>query len=498
MLKNNKLTGKIPLLFKSVLFQNSSWGIISQILQTILLSLFFVILARKYSTAEFSKYIIATVLYQLITAFSAMGLSQWFIREIAVTTNKKDLVGKFIKVQLYFGILFYAVNICCVNLLYEDHFIRMLSVLVGINIIFDNIINAIKCLNIADFEQKKTFIILTVEAILKFLIGCVVFIFPMSLITLSVALIVVRFITLNLFIKVGSSSLINLKTLWKYKISLSDTRYLVLLNWPFIIISGVSIINWRVANILISKMLPIADVANYEISYKIFSIAQILPVIISSTVFPLLIKLYIEGDIERFRVFYRKIHLYYLLFGLLSFTFIYSFADFLVPLAFGTKYGIAAAYTKQMFLTILVFPTAFLQANLLIAMKLEKKDMLFNIVMMLVNISACFVGLHYLKSLSAVNYSIFFSFLIFHVLQDILLVRGKIVTVKQALSFYLITGSFVSAFILLNKYINTNWLFVIYWFTIICLLISANKLKELASKIHPNFSKEAIAESELG
>ncbi|MBS1529445.1 MAG: oligosaccharide flippase family protein, partial [Bacteroidetes bacterium] len=130
MLVTDKISKKLPLFLKSVLFKNSSWGIISQVSQTVLLSLFFVILARKYSTAEFSKYIIATVLYQLITAFSAMGLSQWFIREIAVTNNKKDLVSKFLKIQLYFGVLFYLINIGCVYLLYKDPFIRTLSVLV--------------------------------------------------------------------------------------------------------------------------------------------------------------------------------------------------------------------------------------------------------------------------------------------------------------------------------------------------------------------------------
>jgi O-antigen/teichoic acid export membrane protein len=479
---SNKLKHSISGLFKNVLFKNSSWGVISQISQTVLLSLFFVILARKYSTVEFSKYIIATVLYQLITAFSAMGLSQWFIREIACTDDKKDLISKFLKIQILFGFIFYMVNIGSAFLLYDDHFIRLLCILVGVNIIFDNVINAIKSLNIAYFEQKKTFIILTIDAALKFLIGLFLFIYPLQITVLSIILIVIRFITLNLFIKYGSSSVINLKTLWKYKISFVDIRHLVFLNWPFIIISGVSIINWRMANILISKMLSITDVANYEITYRIFSIAQILPVIISTTVFPILIKLYNEGNFEKFRAFYKTIHLYYLLFGLLSFIFIYSFADYLVPAAFGTKYAMAAIYTKQMFFTILVFPTAFLQANMLIAMNLEKKDMLFNIILMCVNVSASFIGLHYLKSLSAVNYSIFFSFFIFHILQDVLLMRKKITSIKQATSFYLISAVFIITYIILYKYINPYLLFLIYCGFAVCILLSATKFKNLGIK----------------
>jgi len=494
---SNKLTRSISVLFKNAVFKNSSWGFISQISQTVFLSLFFVILARKYTTVEFSKYIIATVLYQLITAFSAMGLSQWFIREITGTTDKKDLISKFLKIQIFFGVLFYIANIALAFLLYDDHFIRLLCILTGVNIVFDNIINAIKSLNIAYFEQKKTFIILTVDAALKFMAGLFLFIYPLQITVLSVLLIVIRFITLNLFIKYGSSSVINLKTLWKYRISFSDIRHLVFLNWPFIIISGVSIINWRMANIFISKMMSITDVANYEITYKIFSIAQILPVIISTTVFPLLIKLYNEGNFEKFRSFYKKIHLYYLLFGLFSFTFIYSFAGYLVPLAFGAKFAASAIYAKQMFLTILVFPTAFLQANLLISMKLERQDMLFNIVMMFFNVTACFAGLYYFRSLWVVNYSIFFSFLIFHVLQDILLIKRKIASIKGSILFYVLTACFTVTYVILNKYVNTSLMFVTYWLITALVLFGKAKFKHFFRKIYVDIFKERVPKGKL-
>src|ERR1035437_8721180 len=106
-----KLNQKLNQLIKSRIFINSSWGIISQVLQSILLSLFFILIARKYSTQIFANFIIATVLYQLIAAFSSLGLSQWFIREITGAPNKKDLVNRFFKIQIYSGVVFYLLNI---------------------------------------------------------------------------------------------------------------------------------------------------------------------------------------------------------------------------------------------------------------------------------------------------------------------------------------------------------------------------------------------------
>src|SRR3569623_157015 len=113
-------------LFKSNLVKNSSWGILSQLSQTVFLSLFFVILARQYPTAIFAKYIVANALYQLVAAFSTMGLSQWFIREFMSAENKQELISRLLKMQTYFGVFFFAVNIGLAFLLYNDQYTRIL------------------------------------------------------------------------------------------------------------------------------------------------------------------------------------------------------------------------------------------------------------------------------------------------------------------------------------------------------------------------------------
>jgi O-antigen/teichoic acid export membrane protein len=473
----NAVTTKVLGLFQSSLFKNSSWGIISQMSQTLFLSLFFVILARMYPTSIFAKYIVANAIYQLVTAFSTMGLSQWFIREFMHTSDKETLISKFIKMQIYFGIVFYIINVGLAFLIYDDQFTRILIIILGVNVIFDNLINGIKSLNVANFEQRKTFIILTIESVLKFLAGCLLFIFPVSIINLSIVLIGIRFLTLNLFLTIGSSNVVTAKTLWGCRVTYHDMKVLVVLNWAFVIIGGVSIINWRMSNIIISKVLTAFDVANYEISFKIFSIAQILPVVISTSVFPLLVKHYSKDNKEDFFAFYKKMHVYYLLFGWLAYTFIYSFSDKLIPIAFGTIYLNNAEYTRQMFLTILVFPTALLQANVLIAMKMEKQDMAFNIIALLVNLSMCLVGVLYIKSLSVVNYSIAISFLVFHIAQDILLLGRKMVTLQSVVRFYITTAVFIGAYILLSKVVNPYLLFVLAWMVTLAITFGGKKLK---------------------
>jgi O-antigen/teichoic acid export membrane protein len=235
---------------------------------------------------------------------------------------------------------------------------------------------------------------------------------------------------------------------------------------------------WRVSTLIISKVLSPVDVANYEISYRIFSIAQMLPVVVSTTVFPILINFFKQGKEAELRAFYKNVHFYYLLFGLFSFTFIYTFIDFLMPILFGLNYAGSGIYTKQMFLTILVFPTAFLQANVLVAMKYEKLDMWFNVICLFVNLLFCLVGLYFIKSLSIVTIAIFSGFLFFHILQDIVLVKKQISSAGHAFRFYIFSIMCIGSFVLLNLLINPILLFSGYWIVILS-LIYLNKSKRI-------------------
>ncbi len=451
---------------KAPWFTNSVWGVVSNLFQNILLSIFFIVIARQFSTQDFAAYIIANTIYSLIVAFSSLGLGQWFIREYLNIEDKTQLTGRFLKMQFFIGVIFYVINIFISYCLYSNQLIRNLSLLIGINIIFDNIIYVIKNLNIARLEQKKTFIILTVEAFLKFLLACMLFISPISVLALSLILILLRALTLNLFIRIGTGGVINFKQVMLAKTDTSEIKRTIISNWPFIIIGTISIIYWRIGNIMVSKMLSFTDVANYEISFKLFSIAEILPFIVSSSIFPLLVQ---EKNVDEKIMYsiFRKAFIGYGVYGVFVFTLVYSFADVVIPFLFGAKYDLVSVYCKEMFMTILVFPTALLQANLLIAMKLEKLDMKFNMVSLLINVLISVIGLLWFKTLSAVNYAIFFSFLIFHVCQDIFLVKKKIVQFNHAILFYLFTGTIILIYILLAAHYSRYFLFVVFWIVVL-------------------------------
>lgn len=453
-------------ILSSRLFKSSFWGIAANAVQSILLSLFFIIMARQYDNDQFALYLIANTIYLFLAAFSTLGLGQWFTREIVHTLDKLSLVTKFMKMQIFSGLFFYGVNVFIAYTLYSDDIIQKLSLIMGINIVFDNVIYAIRALNVAEFKQQKSFVIMMIDSMLKFLAGCALFIFPISIFYLTVILIIVRFITLNLFLNVGSSNSLNFKQLITYKLSFTEVKKIVAPNWAFIIIGSVSMIYWRIGNIIISKMLTLKDVANYEVSYRVFSLALILPMIISTTVFPSLVEMHKNGSKKEFARYFHKIFLIYLLYSVLVYTFFYSFSDFIIPFVFGEKYLDNPPYTKEMFLAVLVFPTALLQANVLVALHKEKSDMWLNIVSLVINVAFCFAGLYYYKSLSVINYAIFVSFFVFHICQDVLLIKYEVSNLKNVLGFYLIVGATVAFYILVSPYFNAILFYILFWLSI--------------------------------
>lgn len=462
-------------LFKSLehrlpsILKNSFWGVFSNILQNLLFSLFFIVVARVYSVHDFATYVMANSIYGIMASFSSMGLGQWFLRSFLIAADKQKLVARYFKVQFHLGIAFYLIHLLVCFTLYNDGLLRSLSILIGINLFFDNIIHVIKHLNIAEENQRKTFIVLTVEAFLKALSAFFLFLGNFPILYLAVLLILLRLITLNLFIRYGSSGKFSFGLIYRVKTHYLFTLNLLRKNWSFVLIGSISVLYWRLGIVFVSKFLTGQDVVDYEVSYKLFSMAEILPFIVSSSVFPALMKTYNRSKEEGFAL-YRKLFIVYTLYGMLSFTFIFSFSDFIIPFLFGSNYHGTSFYCKQMFFTILIFPTALLQANMLIVMGLEKIDMWFNMVSLVLHISICYIVLQYVESLSVVNISIFFSFLIFHLLQDILFFRKRILSFVKIAGFYLINFGFVSLFVFSSTYIKGFYLFVLVWLPMVVVL----------------------------
>jgi O-antigen/teichoic acid export membrane protein len=204
----------------------------------------------------------------------------------------------------------------------------------------------------------------------------------------------------------------------------------------------------------------------------------LIPIMITTSLYPTLINAKAENN-DRMKIIYYRSFVPLCIYGFLSFTFIYSYSDIIIPLLFGSKYLSTSAYCKEMFLVMLIFPTIFLQANVLLTLRLEKLDMICNIVCLILNIAISIIGLKYFKSLSVVNYAIFISFIVFHIIQDYILIKNKITDISHVVSFYLSSLTVILSYILLSKIISKEILFVFFWMILSIIYFIINKRKSI-------------------
>lgn len=420
----------------------------------------------------------------MIAAISTMGLGQWFIREVVNADDKSALAARFLKMQTYFGFFFFAINLIVVLTIYDDFTMRLLSFLFAFNVVFDNIIYSIKNINIAEFAQKKTVAVLSIEAITKFVLACFVYVLPISIVTLAILLVLIRLVTLNLFLRIGAPEGIKLMGFWKAKLSLNNILAIIKEYWPFAVIGSAYIVYWKICTLIISKKLPIEAVADFENSFKIFSLAQLLPVVVASTALPRMISLFKEEKMGELRNLYKNLFWLFCLYGIGTYTFMHSFGHQLTPFLFGEKYAETAQYTQEIFLTMLMMPTTFLQAQLLITMKLEKLDMWFNINRLVINVLICLIGLYYIKTLSVVNYAIFTSFIILHISQDVVLIKRKLLSVFEIFKFFALIVLLILGYVWLSKFLNQVVLFCTFW------LVVGTAYYFLVGKSLINFNKQ--------
>lgn len=459
----------------NTVIKNSFLGIISNILQNIFFSIFFIIIARNFAANDFGNYVISNTLYSFVLSFSTLGLGNWFVRELNGTLNRELLIEKFIKIQFLLGCIFYLFLLLTVSIIYDSIEIRVLSFIIGLNLIPDNLIYVVKSIGIADIKQERAFIISTAESIVKFLISVLLLITTISLIQLTILLIILRITSLAAFLIYGTGRLISLKNIFNIKPDIRELAIIIQDNWAFVVIASIAVVNWRIGNIFISKYMTLKEVGYYEIAFKLLSIAYIIPVVVSSTIFPSLVKSINENNSIKN---YNKIHFAYTLYGFLTFTFIYSFSDKLVPLLFGSQYATVSQYCKQMFSVMLVFPSVLLQANLLIALKKEKADMYCNLISLLINIIICTVALNFTKSISVVIFAITSSFFIFHIIQDVVLINSKTTKILQVINFYVFTILGCLLFYFLSITLNAMVSFTLFWTLVLIAILILYKYQK--------------------
>jgi O-antigen/teichoic acid export membrane protein len=414
---------------KSIL-SNTISGVSANILQNIFLGAFFIILTKSIGLNKFSEYIIGNAIYQIVGAFSTMGLANYFIREYVQNKKEDYSTINFFGTELILSLVGFILIVILSFTLYDDNlFIIQVTTILGINILFDNLIYCVKAIHIAEKTQLAFLKITLFESLIKLLLAILFYYIPFNFMLFILLLVGARIFTLllsyhsmPLVIKNELSKFIQFNSISK-AIKFNKIKRLIYEGRIFVIIGAVNIIFWRINSLLLSKFASKADVGLYEIAYKFFSIAQILPVILLGTIYPILSKNY-SNRISYLSIA-KKTFQQILLFSVYTTLFAYFLCPYFIDLFFGTEYSGAKKLTQHMFFALIPFSLSLVQAYILLSSNNEKIDMWLNIFNVLLNTILAFLLIKFIGSLGSVT-AITISFILFYILQSIILKRKKI------------------------------------------------------------------------
>lgn len=412
----------------SVLVNNIS-GVAANILQNIFLSFFFIILARAIGPEDFSAYVLGNSLYQIAGAFSTLGLSNYFIREYAGGNGDNSrLTLQFLWMETLLGIAAYGIlGILSFSLYLKQTDIIWISLILGVNILFDNIIYCIKAVHIAERTQYRFIRVVLLEAFLKLALVIFFYLAPFNFTLFLCILAAYRCFTLLIaWRSVPAHRQLSVPSFHSLRTSLDlpAIRRIFNAGKVFIIIGSVNILFWRANVLILSKMAEQKAAAFYEVAFKFFAIAQIIPVIALGTIYPLLSQYYVS-DRARFMAIAEKSFKQMLLFSTLVTLLAYFLSPLVIPFFMGDAYIEAARMTQQMFITLIPFSLSLVQAYVLVASKHEKVDMWLNLLNLLVNCLLAVILIHYTGPMGSIT-ALTVSFSLFFLLQQYFLWRKGI------------------------------------------------------------------------
>jgi O-antigen/teichoic acid export membrane protein len=419
----NKLTGKS-------IISNTISGVAANVLQNIFLGIFFVLLTKSIGLNKFSEYVIGNSLYQIVAAFSTMGLANYFIREYVQMEEKKDYATlHFFATEFILSFIGYIIIILSSVTLYNNELVIIqVSSILGINILFDNIIYSVKAIHIAEKTQIVFLKITLFESLVKLLLASIYYYVPFDFILFILILVIARILTLKLAyvslpnnIKEEIGILSELKSI-KKKIEIKKIKGLIYKGRVFVIIGAVNIIFWRINSLLLSKLATKTDVGLYEIALKFFSIAQIIPVILLGTIFPVMAKNY--SDTKSYLTISKKTYLQVFIFSVYTTLFAYYLCPYFIDYFFGKEFNGAIKITQHMFFALIPFSLSLVQAYMLLSSHNEKLDMWLNIINVIFNTILGYTMISIYGSMGSVT-SITISFILFYFLQGIILRRKK-------------------------------------------------------------------------
>ena len=315
--------------------KNLSWLFGEKVIITLFGLFISISLARYFTPESYGEYSYILSILSLFSIFSTMGIDDLLVRNIIKNNQTGVLLSTSFWIR-FFGSTLSFILIGLFSYFSDDHDVFLLVLIVAISYFlkpFDVVEAYLKSLEKQHLIAKNIIVSTLFYAICVF-IGIY---FKLSL-KFFILTIVIQAIFKSIYYIVLIKNQFALSIFKK-----STAKNLINEGWIVLMVSSVSLLNMKLDQVFISKMVGNEDLANYSIAAKISDAWFLLPTVLSALLFPSMINLYDENPIK-FRNFLINITLIMLSIAVPYLIFINFFSEEIVQIIFGSKYDSAHRY----------------------------------------------------------------------------------------------------------------------------------------------------------
>ncbi|WP_121812098.1 flippase [Mucilaginibacter kameinonensis] len=291
--------------------------------------------ARYLGPQSFGKLNYATALVALMSALSTLGLDQIIIKKVIDHPESNFFfIGTAFFLRVFGGII--SLCICClyVAISDSDKNLLLITFIVSLSPIFS-------CFDVIDYDfqaklqSRKTVIAKNGAFIISSVVKALFIIKGFSLVIIVVAIVSESFLAIF-----GLIIFYKLKNLLLWRLKFSLVKQLLIECWPLMLSSIIVLFYMRVDQIMLDNLAGHKAVGEYSVSVRVTELWYFIPMILTSTLYPKLVKMKDNKD-----SYYKLVLLLLKILFFISFSIsivVNSFSVEIVNMLFGKVYREAA------------------------------------------------------------------------------------------------------------------------------------------------------------
>ncbi|WP_042701855.1 flippase [Thermococcus sp. PK] len=319
---------------KLKLLKNAGWLFSAEVISKLLAYGIIVILSRTLGPDGLGQYSFIFYYVGLLGIFSDLGVSYYFMREVARDRSKtEELLPDVLGLKIVLVLVNFVVIVVLTLFLPKPMWIKALILLVGVEAMLTWISLVFVQLMYAHEVTKYEAIARTVERIWAFFVGGVVLYFYRSLSPFIVALLIGYTIREFLRVKWGT------KFVKKIIIRFNPQIWLSLLkkSYPFWLIGLFTLIYYRTDMVMLSLMKGDYETGIYRAAYTLIEVSLFVPNIVVSTMMPSIARLW-KQDKKTLDILLKKSLQMLTGFGVLALAGYFIFARLGIIIVFGKEF----------------------------------------------------------------------------------------------------------------------------------------------------------------